>query len=111
MIKGIGCDIVDLRRIDFNNERFVLKILTSKEYQFFSKIKSTKQRREFLGGRFAAKEAFFKAYGLANGLTSFKDIEILNDEFGKPLINQPNTFLSIAHENEYAIAYVIVEEI
>lgn len=111
MIKGIGCDIVDLRRIDCNSEKFVLKILTSNEYQYFSKLKTSKQKKEFLGGRFAAKEAFFKAYGIANGLTSFKDIEVLNDKSGKPLINQPNTFLSIAHENEYAIAYVVVEEI
>lgn len=43
-------------------------------------------------------------------MLSFHDIEILNDKNGKPKINYPNTFISIAHENDYAIAYVVVEE-
>ena len=100
MISGIGCDIVDLNRLNLDNECFVLKLLTN----------SLKQKKEFLGGRFAAKEAFFKAHGIEHGMLSFHDIEILNDKNGKPKINYPNTFISIAHENDYAIAYVVVEE-
>ena len=61
-------------------------------------------------GLYAAKEAFFKAHGIEHGMLSFHDIEILNDKNGKPKINYPNTFISIAHENDYAIAYVVVEE-
>ena len=110
MIKGIGCDIVDLRRLDVDNEKFVLKVLTTNEYQIFKNKKHFKQKREFLGGRFAAKEAFFKAYGIAHQLVSFQDIEILNDKTGKPVINHPHVHLSIAHENDYAIAYIIIEK-
>ena len=99
MISGIGCDIVDLNRLNLDNECFVLK-----------NKNSLKQKKEFLGGRFAAKEAFFKAHGIEHGMLSFHDIEILNDKNGKPKINYPNTFISIAHENDYAIAYVVVEE-
>ena len=47
---------------------------------------------------------------MAYGCCFLMDIEILNDKNGKPKINYPNTFISIAHENDYAIAYVVVEE-
>lgn len=110
MIKGIGCDIVDLNRLKLENDKFVLKILTPNEYQIYVSKKTIKQKREFLGGRFAAKEAYFKAYGIRNNLVSFHDIEIVNDKLGKPVINQFNTHLSIAHENDYAIAYIIIED-
>ena len=110
MISGIGCDIVDLNRLNLDNECFVLKLLTKNEFLIFKNKNSLKQKKEFLGGRFAAKEAFFKAHGIEHGMLSFHDIEILNDKNGKPKINYPNTFISIAHENDYAIADVVVEE-
>lgn len=110
MIRGIGCDIVDLRRLNLKNDNFIKKILTKNEYLIFTEKKTDKQKREFLGGRFAVKEAFFKAYGIEEKIISFHEIEVINDENGKPSINYPNTFVSIAHENDYAIAYVIVEE-
>ena len=94
MISGIGCDIVDLNRLNLDNECFVLKLLTKNEFLIFKNKNSLKQKKELLGG----------------GMLSFHDIEILNDKNGKPKINYPNTFISIAHENDYAIAYVVVEE-
>ena len=87
MIKGIGCDIVDLSRLDINNDSLALKILTAKEFEIFKNKKTFKQKKEFLGGRFAGKEAFFKAIGIEKGLNSFQDIEILNDINGKPYLN------------------------
>ena len=109
MIKGIGCDIVDLSRLDINNDSLALKILTAKEFEIYKKKKTFKQKKEFLGGRFAGKEAFFKAIGIEKGLNSFQDIEILNDINGKPYLNYSKSFISLAHENNYAIAYVIIE--
>lgn len=106
MIKGIGCDIVDLNRL---NEDLAFKILTAQELEIYINKKSIKQKREFLGGRFAGKEAFFKAVGIEKGLNTFCDIEILNDNNGKPYLNYPKSFISIAHEKDYAIAYVVVE--
>ena len=103
MIKGIGCDIVDLSRLDINNDSLALKILTAKEFEIF------KNKKEFLGGRFAGKEAFFKAIGIEKGLNSFQDIEILNDINGKPYLNYSKSFISLAHENNYAVAYVVIE--
>lgn len=109
MIKGIGCDIVDLRRLYPNLDKLANKILTSKEYEVYLSKKTTKHKCEFVGGRFAGKEAFFKAVGINEKLNTFKNIEILNDENGKPFLNYPHCYISIAHENEYAIGYVIVE--
>lgn len=60
MIKGIGCDIVALKRLNVENDDFVLKILTTNEYLQFKSKKTLKQKKEFLGGRFAAKEAFLR---------------------------------------------------
>ena len=97
MISGIGCDIVDLNRLNLDNECFVLKLLTKNEFLIFKNKNSLKKKKEFLGG-------------IEHGMLSFHDIEILNDKFGKQKINYPNSFISIAHENDYAIAYVVVEE-
>lgn len=109
MIKGIGCDIVDLNRLDINDDNFALKVLTVQEFSVYKNKKTPKQKREFLGGRFAGKEAFFKAVGIEKGLNSFQDIEILNDINGKPFLSYSKSFISLAHENNYAVAYVIIE--
>lgn len=109
MIKGIGCDIVDLKRFNQKMDQFAKKILTKNELAIYQEKLTEKQKKEFIGGRFAGKEAFFKAVGIADNLISFNDVEILNDVDGKPFLNYPNSFISIAHENDYAIAYVIIE--
>ena len=71
-------------------------------------------------GRFAAKEAVVKALGtgLAKGV-EWLDIEILNDDQGKPCVNfsskakllfqQPPVHVSISHCHEYATATAIWE--
>lgn len=110
MITGIGCDIVNLNRLNINDEKLVSRILTQNELAVFLNKKNDKHKREYLAGRFAGKEAFFKAYGIEHQMISFHDVEILNNEFGKPTLNFPNTFISISHEQDYAIAYVVVED-
>ena len=68
-----------------------------------------------MAGRFAAKEAFAKAYGTGIGTQlSFLDIQVENDEKGKPHITKPlqkGVHLSITHSTEYAAAQVIIEKI
>ncbi|WP_338471490.1 holo-ACP synthase [Niallia sp. XMNu-256] len=115
MITGIGLDIVELNRINKVSERhqkFVDRILTAKEKEKYERL--TQQRKiEFLAGRFAAKEAFSKAMGTGIGEElSFLDIEIENDERGKPIVVKPikhGVHLSITHSSEYAAAQVIIE--
>lgn len=116
MIKGIGIDIVELERMKEKyerNNRLAERILTPEERKVFASL-SGKRKIEFLGGRFAAKEAFAKARGTGIGKhLSFQDIEIKNDDCGKPVIVKPisgGVHLSISHSEEYAIAQVIIEE-
>lgn len=116
MIAGIGIDIVELDRISQISERhpkFVDRILTSFEKDKYNQL--TKRRKvEFLAGRFAAKEAFSKAYGSGIGKSlSFQDIEIHTDQFGKPYIVKPlnkGVHLSISHSREFAVAQVVIEK-
>ncbi|WLR51051.1 holo-ACP synthase [Bacillus tianshenii] len=115
MIKGIGLDIVELQRIKrmVEKERFVLRILTNQEREKFQKLEGHR-KVEFLAGRFAAKEAYAKAVGTGIGANlSFQDIEILNNEYGKPILYHKSkeiVHVSITHSQEYAAAQVIIEE-
>lgn len=113
MIIGIGCDLIKIDRIkNTQTENLVNRILTDKEKEIFSKLKNEKRKYEFLAGRFAAKEAFSKALGTGIGEVSFRDIEVLNDDLGKPYINYSSlsTHISITHTDEYALAFVVIEK-
>ena len=116
MIKGIGIDLIELYRIDQaieKNTRFSKRVLTKKEMTVYNKLPNNRRKKEFLAGRFAAKEAFAKAAGTGIGKLSFQDIEILNEKSGAPFLkvkgyDDNNIFLSISHSKEYAIAQVII---
>lgn len=107
MIHGIGCDIVEIERITKKQEQLAKRVLTKNEYEQYITY-SDKRKLEYLAGKFAAKEAIYKAIG--KGILS--DYEILNDDRGKPscMIENYTIHLSIAHENKYVIAYAICEE-
>ena len=107
MITGVGVDIVDLRRIAKKKESLAKKILTKSEYSLYLDCLTETRKIEFLGGRFAGKEAFFKA---VSNPVPFTAIEILNDPSGKPYLNYDGVHISISHERKYAIAYVICEK-
>lgn len=106
----IGVDIVDLKRLDIENEAFIKRILTPKEQSVFYAKKTPGQKLSYLGGRFAAKEAYSKACGTGIGKLSFQDIEILNDENGAPYLNDIHASISLSHEKEYAVAFVVIEK-
>jgi len=124
-ILGIGVDIVKNKRIAslINNKRFISRTFGKNE------IKSSKKnpnKTNFFSKRFAAKEALAKSIGTGfrNNL-NFKDIEILNDNKGKPFyykskkvdtlikkrfkIKNYNLFLSISDEKDYSIAFAIIQ--
>lgn len=109
MILGVGCDIVSIDRIKSHQEALAKKVLTVNEYQVFSKLKA-QRRSEFLAGRFAAKEAIIKAVPKK---IFMNEIEILNLDNGQPVCQLANykLHLSISHEVDNAIAYVICESI
>mgnify|MGYP002520677897 FL=1 len=103
----IGCDIVDLRRLQLDNDVFVRGILSQKEREIFV---LRNDKRSFLGGRFAAKEAFLKALGSGLSGARMNEIEISYLEGGQPiLIYQRKEYqVSISHDGDYAIAIVII---
>ena len=87
-IFGIGTDIVNINRMKKsfkkNSKSFKNKIFSKNEIIYCEKKRDP---YSFYAKRFAAKEALSKALGtgIRKGI-NFKDIEILNDSFGKPSI-------------------------
>lgn len=120
LIVGIGNDIVEVKRIEkaMENPRFVERVFTSKEIEILEKKGINKY--ESYAGRFCAKEAVAKAFGTGVRNFSLTDIEILNDESGKPYVVFYNSlaeknenkkiFISISHSKEYATAIAILED-
>lgn len=116
MIMGIGIDAVELYRIEDiikNNPKFISRVLTSRELEIFETLK-IKRQTEFLGGRFACKEAFSKAYGTGIGKVGFQDIEVLSEESGRPIVYQSifegKVHVSITHTDKVAFAQIILEK-
>jgi len=87
-IFGIGTDIVNIKRVHKslrkNKAIFKNRIFSKREIVYCDKKNNPST---FYAKRFAAKEALSKALGtgIRKGI-NFKDIEILNDNFGKPSI-------------------------
>ncbi|MDH4027781.1 MAG: holo-ACP synthase [Nitrospirota bacterium] len=123
MIYGIGIDIVKIERMKDADKkwgkRFFEKFLTEKELAYCFK-KSVPYPS--IAVRFAAKEAVIKAIG-SEITVNMKDIEIVNDKRGKPLIKVngkleafcgkkkiKHCHLSLSHEKEFGIAYVVLEK-
>lgn len=121
MIYGIGNDIVEIERIKkaILKENFIRKICTEKEIE---NLKKRGNREESYAGIFSAKEAIAKAIGLGVRFYSLTDIEILNDDLGKPFVSVSekldkiikerfgtyNIEISISHSKEYATAVAII---
>ena len=120
-ILDIGIDIVEIDRIAMagkKNERFLKRIFTENEIALF---KSNGYKPHSIAGNFAAKEAISKALGTGIRGYNFKDIEVLRNEVGKPIVKTYNNLnkicidynvleikVSISHCREYAVANAMV---
>ena len=124
-ILGIGVDIIENKRIikSIKNDKFKKRIYSQKELELSI---LTINKTSFFSKRFAAKEAFAKALGTGfrNNL-NFKDIEVINDKFGKPYYSKNkkikkmiqknfnvknfDCFLSISDEKDYSTAFTIIQ--
>lgn len=116
MIIGTGVDITEVRRLQQAVEKwgkeFLNRVFTQEE------LKNAKTRGslyQHLAGRFAAKEAVFKALG--DKELNWKDVQILNDKEGKPYCeilngkgNKIDVYISISHVKTYAVANAIVTQ-
>lgn len=104
---SIGTDIVSHKKIlFFFNKKKYLRILTKNELNELN-LRKGYERINYLSGRWAAKEAIYKAlYSYYN--TNLINIEILNDKNGKPYCNNfKNAKISISHTKKYSIAFCI----
>ena len=121
MILGIGNDIIEIERIEkaILKEGFKNKVYTQKELE---NIEKRGNRVETYAGIFSAKEAISKAIGTGVREFSLTDLEILNDDLGKPYVivsekldkiikNKKEDYqieISISHSKKYAIAMAII---
>ena len=122
MIFGIGIDQIEVKRIakSILNDKFVANIFSENEIKYCNKFKN---KDEHFAARFAAKEAFLKAFGtgLRNGF-SMNEIEVINNELGKPelrflgksselVIDSEiiGIHVSLTHLKETACAMVVLE--
>ncbi|HWO76782.1 MAG TPA: holo-ACP synthase [Bacillus sp. (in: firmicutes)] len=117
MIRGIGIDIIEKKRIEKvvqRQPRFPQRILTPNEIVEYMQY-PMKRKIEYLSGRFAAKEAYAKARGVGIGRElSFQSIEVQKDSNGKPYFSKPDSkgvHLSISHSQEFVVAQAIIEEV
>ena len=91
MIKGIGIDILEKKRISLIHakygERFENRILGKQEKQEL-KFKNKLNKTRFIANNFVCKEAFSKVVGLgfSRGI-ALKEIEVLRDDEGKPFLS------------------------
>jgi holo-[acyl-carrier protein] synthase len=123
MIVGIGLDIVEVSRIESAikkwGDKFERRLFTAVE---LACCNHKAVRFQQLAGRFAAKEALFKALGtgLREGML-WSDVEVINDLLGKPeirlrgqtkkfadLLRVTQILMSLTHTHSYAAAQVIL---
>jgi len=117
----IGVDLVNIVRMknicEKWKDKFLKRIFSEKELK---EIRNKLYPWISLAGKFAAKEAFIKACGSFLGF-SWKEIEILNKNSGKPYIllsgkslenfkkrGYEKILVSISHDFKYAISFVII---
>ncbi len=127
MVKGIGVDMTEISRIQHQMEKYGL------DNAFLRRAFSEAERQEaekrqdkaaFYAGRFAAKEAVFKALAPLVERKSFdlRVVETLHREDGSPYVNVTEDLraimneagvstlhLSITNEGGLALAYVVAE--
>lgn len=113
----VGTDIVKISRIEksIKSEAFLNRVFSERERELISK-----KGASTAAANFAAKEAFGKALGSGVRGFSLSEVEILREESGAPYIllsgdaerlAEGLTFsVSLSHEKEYAIAFLIAEE-
>ncbi len=105
---GIGIDIVLIPRVR-GKETLAHRVLSPEELELYHRRKDPDA---FLAGRFAAKEAFFKAMAGKLNAIPFRAVTILNDDRGVPTLTYlGKTYpVSISHDGDYAVAIVQIEE-
>lgn len=96
MIFGIGLDMIENKRMEAAvSDVFLKRVFTARE------IKMLKDRGlgiQQISGGWAGKEAAIKAFGDYGGSASFKEIEVLRANSGKPVIEFTGATAILAEE-------------
>jgi holo-[acyl-carrier protein] synthase len=117
MEMAVGIDVIVISRVrkvlEKHPERFLARVYTPEEVAF------CRGRTHELAARFAAKEAVMKALGTGARGLAWREIEILPNRRGKPLvylhgdakkrgetIGMRGIDISLTHEGDLAIAVV-----
>ena len=125
MVQGVGVDIVDVRRIERLLDRygraFEGRVFTDNEVAYCRRMPRPGMH---FAGRFAAKEAFYKALPEScQPIAGWRGIETLAGPGGRPHLSVvapalaellaragvTRVHVSISHEREVCVAMVVME--
>lgn len=123
MIKGIGVDIIEIKRIKAavqRRPRLLERIFTQEELRY---CLAKDDPWPSLAARFAAKEAVMKAMGVGLGAFPWQNIEVVKEDYHAPVLKLSGKglscaekqgithwHLSLSHNRSEAIAFVIAEK-
>lgn len=120
----IGTDVIDIAQIGnaVKNERFLPRVFNPSEREYIEKKNNSLQT---VAGLFACKEAVLKALGTGiNDGTTFRDITIEHDGFGRPYVTLTGRsqvlldgiegggckmYVSISHSDTVAVAVAYIK--
>ena len=123
MIYGVGIDILEVSRLETLRGRY--------DDPFFTKTYTGAERAAameradpivWFAGRFAVKEAVFKALGVSSAAFRWSDIETLNDAAGRPYVvlrgeakraadeaGVRRVFVSLSNDGGFVAAFAVAE--
>ena len=120
MIMGVGVDLCGISRMSkfSRDDHFVVRVFSPDEIDYaFSRPCPARH----LASSFAAREAFSKASGLPLARVAFNGVSVSRSDLGPTLnvnsldedllarISSYRFHLSISHEGDYALAFVVME--
>ncbi|KAH7042148.1 hypothetical protein B0J12DRAFT_674785 [Macrophomina phaseolina] len=115
----VGVDVENISAIPIDNDTFLERNFTEKEQAY---CKAAPNPHASFAGRWSAKEAVFKSLGVSGkgAGAPLKDIEVLNDENGAPVVTLhgdaeaaakragvKSVSVSISHSDDQAIAIAV----
>ncbi len=124
MVRGVGADISEIKRIERSlkrfGSRFLRRVFTDREREYAF---SRKFPAQHLAARFAAKEAVMKVLGTGWGRgVKWREIELIRGDVGPPRLELSGTaselargmgisrwHVSVSHAGGMAVAFVVAE--
>lgn len=109
---NIGIDSEKISRFRLEKlENYKNKFLSNSEVEYINTLDNRK-KQTFIASRFSAKEAIFKAFGIGISSIKFREISILPNEFGKPIVTYDdyNIEVSITYCEDVVTTIAMIKE-